>query len=468
MTNDAGWRHLFRGGFGVFTVMLNLAVGLHALDSFIVSTVMPSVVRDIGGTRYYTWATMLYMVASIIGAASGGSMLARFGPRRALVTGGALFLAGSIGCAASPAMATLLVGRTVQGFADGLAVSISMSLVRELFPELLRKRILATFSITWGVAALVGPAIGGLFAQLVSWRGAFLMTTPIIAGFMLAAWLRLPKSPTSTLTHGFPFRRLAMLATGVVAVGVAGRWRDPPIQAGLIVLSFALVSATLRFDRVGGSRIFPTRPFGMRTTTGVGNWVMFLHSVTHIAIGIFLPLALQVLRGVDPLTAGYMTASLVAFWTLASVATSNLHGRAASAAIVVGQIFCCVGFGGVALGFDTAPIWAIPLLTGLLGLGLGSSDLHVVAAVMRHASKDEGSITASSIQTVRVLGIAFGAAGAGVIANTAGLSDALLPADVAHAVLWVFGLVTLAPVLTLLLAVRLVALIRKDRQAEPI
>ncbi len=459
---DAGWSSLFRGGLGIYTVMLNLGIGLHAVDVFIVSTVMPSVVRDIGGSHYYTWTTMLYMVASIIGAATGGPLKARLGARRAYALGGVLFLAGSVGCAMSPTMIVLLAARTVQGFGGGLIISMSMSLVSELFPPHLRKRVLALVSSTWGVAALIGPAVGGIFAELGSWRGAFWINAPIIIAFLLAVWFRLPERAGAGSSHPFPYRRMALLAVGVLAVGFASHLPNVGLQAGLIALAVLFVWGTLLLDHAGTAKLFPTHPFSIATTTGAGYWVMFLSSMTHTVIGVFLPLALQVLHGVDPLIAGYMTASLAVCWTLASVATAHLHGRAASIAILGGQVCCCVGLGALALGIQSVPTFVVPLLNGLVGLGLGSSNLHVVAATMRHAAAGEESITASSIPTIRSLGIAFGAAGAGVIANGAGLTDALLPADVAHAVLWVLGVGSAAPLAALLLSTRFIALIHRD------
>jgi hypothetical protein len=99
------------------------------------------------------------------------------------------------------------------------------------------------------------------------------------------------------------------------------------------------------------------------------------------------------------------------------------------------------------------------VLNGLVGLGLGCSNLHVTAATMRHARAGEETLTASSIPTIRSLGIAFGAAAAGVIANGAGLTDALLPGDVSHAVLAVLGIGVLAPIGALILALRFTSLL---------
>ncbi len=78
----ADWAELFRDGRGAYTALLNLGIALHALDVFIITTIMPSVVADIGGLSYYTWTNMLYMIGSITGAASGAYMHSRFGGRR--------------------------------------------------------------------------------------------------------------------------------------------------------------------------------------------------------------------------------------------------------------------------------------------------------------------------------------------------------------------------------------------------
>jgi predicted MFS family arabinose efflux permease len=123
--------------------------------------------------------------------------------------------------------------------------------------------------------------------------------------------------------------------------------------------------------------------------------------------------------------------------------------------------FCVVGLTALALGVTTLSPYAIAALNGLVGIGLGSSNLHVVAAAMRHAAQGEESITASSIPTMRSLGIAFGAAAAGAIANASGLTDALVPADVARAVTWVLSAGTLAPLCGLVFVLRFVVLVKR-------
>ena len=151
------WQELFRPELAAFTIILNLGVGLHAIDVFVISSILPTVVGDIGGEAYYAWSTMLYMVASILGTAGGGILKAAIGARRGYALGGLIFLAGTALCGLSPSMPVLLAARVVQGLGGGLLLSQSLALVSELYPQALRTRILALISAIWGVAALIGP-----------------------------------------------------------------------------------------------------------------------------------------------------------------------------------------------------------------------------------------------------------------------------------------------------------------------
>jgi hypothetical protein len=141
------------------------------------------------------------------------------------------------------------------------------------------------------------------------------------------------------------------------------------------------------------------------------------------------------------------------------MATAHLHGKAASVAIVFGQALCCIGLAALAFGIERVPTGVVPVLNGIVGIGLGCCNLHVTAAAMRHAKVGEETLTATSIPTVRSLGIAFGAAAAGVIANGAGLTDALQHDDVARAVLAVMGIGVLAPVGAFIFSIRFVTLL---------
>ncbi|HVI90171.1 MAG TPA: MFS transporter [Dongiaceae bacterium] len=487
------WLDIFRHGFGIYTLTINLAMAMHAIDVFITAAVMPKVVKDIGGISFYTWPTTLYMVASIIGAASNAPLRAIFGTRRAYMLASFTFLLGSIGCALAPTMLVMLLARSLQGWGGGLLISLSMALVQSVYPEQLRKRALAFISSTWGVAALLGPAVGGLFAEHGFWRGAFWFNVPIVAVFMIGAWIKLPRhsvDPGSTKSR-FPYRRLGMLTLGVCAVSLAGEayeamtllGLDPTIpvyrniailmQVVLIAIAVLAVHRTIHLDRPDrvetGSRLLPTRPLGLATSTGIGGWVMLLSSMTHSVIGAYLPLALQAVRGTSDSVAAYIMACLAVAWTLASVGTSHFQGKAAQACITIGLLLSTIGLAILAVSMQSGSLLVIALADALVGIGLGTTNLHLVAAVMRHATRGEEGLTAGAIPTIRSLGISFGAAGAGVIANSAGLGQEADPATINTAIHWVLGLGCVLPLAAAVFAVLFVRLTNRQaaRTATP-
>ncbi len=433
------WIELLRHGRAVYTITLNIGIGLHAVDVFVITTVMPAVVRDLGGVKFYAWAMMLYMVASIVGAASGNVVSAALGARRGYVIAAGIFFAGTLGCAVAPVMAVLLVFRTVQGFGGGLIVAQSMGLVRELYEDALRTRALATISGIWAVASLFGPLLGGLFGEIGWWRGAFFSTLPAIALFGLLAWRRLPPSEHVASVPRLPIRRLALLAAGVIGVGVCGTVESLALQLLLVLAAGIAVALSFRLDGAASEPLFPPRPLSLRHTVGIAFWMFFLQSITHSAAGLFLPLAMQELHGLGSLAAGYFGAILALGWTAASFGSAGWTGRAVTAAIAGGPLLAAISLGTIATGIVALPPLAIAIAMVITGLGIGMCSLHLTAATLMATEPAEGRRIASAIPTVRMLGIAFGSALAGLIANAAGLGRGITVESVAAAARAVIG-----------------------------
>lgn len=455
----AQWGDLFRDGRTVYTISLALGIALHSMDAFVVATVMPSVVADIGGAAFYAWVVMLYMTASIVGAASGGPIKQIFGPRRGYVAAGLVFLVGTLIAGSAVSMPMLLSGRLIQGFGAGLIVSQNVALISELFPGPLRTRMIALTSGVWAAAALIGPMIGGVFAQLGFWRGAFWFAIPIILTFTVMAWRSLPDtrgSGEADLSR-FPLRRVALLGVGVLIIGTTGNIEILPIRLAALGLGLGLVWLTVRLDGRAESRVFPTKPFSLSRPVGTAYWAFLLIAMAPLAVGIYLPLAYQTIHGLPPLAAGYLSALLALGWSGAAVFTAGLRGRGERIAITIGPALAAAGLVGIAVSINGTQIAVIAGFTLLTGLGVGLCVSHLMNWTMTLAAPGEESITASSIHTVRSLGIAVGAAGAGLIANAAGLGGGVTVESVTSAVTWVNGIAALAPASAVLLAVLLIA-----------
>ena len=167
----APWGDLFRDGRGIYSVLVMLGVVVHALQVLVVTIIMPTVVADVGGAAFYTWPMMLYTVGAIVGTASVGPVWSVFGRRGGTVVSALVFLVATIACALAPNMGLLVTARLFQGFGGGLIFGGGMALISGLFAEALRRRIIAAQQGIWMVAQLLGPVVGGGFAELGWWRG---------------------------------------------------------------------------------------------------------------------------------------------------------------------------------------------------------------------------------------------------------------------------------------------------------
>lgn len=451
----APWGDLFRDGRTLYTVLVILGVALHALQILIIAIVMPTVVADIGGAAYYTWPAMLYTIGAIMGSASVGPVWAAFGARRGYSISALAFLVGTAGCALAPDMAVLIAARGVQGYASGLVVGGGMALVSGLFSEALRTRILAMYQGTWMVAQLLGPAVGGAFAQIGWWRGSFWTMVPIILVFAIVAWTRLPdrleseKSSAAAAAGGFPIVRLAMLGGGVFCIALAGPVEQAVARVLLIIAGGGLIWLTFRSDRRSDNRLYPSRALSIFHPVGLALWIMFLAGGVQTSVQMFLPLLLEKVHGVMPLFISFASMVLSGGWTFGTFVVAGWSGRRERVALWIGPLLMIAGLAVMAVTAQLPSIAMLVVLTlaaFVLGMGVGTYNVHLLSRTMAAADTGEERVTASAIPSIRNLGTATGAALSGMLAHIAGLDDSLRPDTVADAISFVYvaGLVPLA------------------------
>lgn len=178
MASTNGWSALLLGKNGLRSAALAGGVALHAINVYLVTTLLPSVVKDIGGLDYYAWNTTLFVVASIIGSVLSTRALGILGPKLAYALAGLVFMLGCGLCALAPDMGWLIIGRSVQGLGGGLLFALPYAMIRLVFDEPLWPRAMALISAMWGAATLIGPAVGGVFAEHGAWRAAFWVLLP--------------------------------------------------------------------------------------------------------------------------------------------------------------------------------------------------------------------------------------------------------------------------------------------------
>jgi MFS family permease len=449
-----GWRELLSGGNGLRAVVLAGGVVLHAINVYIVTTVLPSAVREIGGLGYYAWSTSLFVVASILASAVSARMLQAVGPRMAYMTGGTLFGVGTLVCSLAPSMPVLLAGRLIQGLGGGFMFALAYATIRLIFPPALWPRAIALVSSMWGVATLLGPTIGGIFAELHIWRAAFWSVLPAVAIFVLLAAILMPKHARSGGSgQGLPAAQLVLLAAAVLSVS-AGSVSHVPLYNGVSVfLGIAFTAALLVAEKRARHRILPKTALSTHGLLPALIATASLLAMTVTCSEVFVPYFFQTLQGQRPLVAGYLAALMSAGWTTGSMASSGWSATSARRAIRTAPFLLLFGQIAAAALLPIQLDWhwlvVAPVCVALLaiGLGIGITWPHILSGILRNTPAEEQGLAAASITTVQLFATAFGAALAGLIVNLAGLADPGGVDGATSAARWLFGCLTVAPLI---------------------
>jgi predicted MFS family arabinose efflux permease len=433
-----------------------LAILAPALNAFITATVLPSVVADIGGLALYAWATVAYAVASIVGSAASSAVARRLGLRLALVVASAGFVIGSVVCATAPAMSVIVTGRSIQGLGGGMTIAVVHAMIRALFPAHRWPRMLATVSVAWGVAALAGPFVGGVLAQLGLWRAAFWAMIPLVAVTCATAWRLLPpRRRTAALDERLPFGRLLLICTAVLCLASVANTPGAGARALLVSAMAVAITSALVVDGRAVTRLFPSGMLSFSRPIGQCFWIILLLAMAGSPTGVFMPLLVQVLHGIPPAAAGYFLAGQSLAWTLAAVITARIAAHRVKTAVVLGPFLMAAGLAGLFVFIARGPIVAIGASIGMIGLGLGTCWAHVGNVVLRAAREDEEEATAALIPSTQLLAIAFGSALCGVVASASGLTQEASPQTAAATGHALYGGAALAALAAAVIAVRL-------------
>lgn len=268
-SHSPGWADLLSGSNLVRSLALSGGVALHALNLYISTTILPSVVREIGGFDYYAWNTTLFVVASILGAALSSHILALTGPRGGYGVAALIFIAGTAICASANTMQIMLAGRFVQGFGGGVLLALAYAMVRRVYPEPLWPRAMALLSSMWGIATLLGPAVGGVFAELGLWRGAFVVLIPAAVGIALSASFVLPRDNEERKSvDPLPVAQLALLTLAVFAASWGGVGKHMTSTVIGLMTALVLTGLVVVAERGSKRKLLPGGVFRLPSALG--------------------------------------------------------------------------------------------------------------------------------------------------------------------------------------------------------
>ncbi len=342
----------FRSERGPVLGALMLTTGLVALDSTIIATAVPSIVQDVGGFTQFPWLFSIYLLTAAVSVPLYGKLADVIGRKPLLFFGIAVFLLGSILCGVAWSMPALIAFRAVQGIGAGAIQPISMTVVGDLYSVAERARVQGYLASVWGASSVIGPTLGGVFAQYLSWRWIFFVNIPLGA---VAAWMLLRhfSEKVTRRSHRLDYTGAGLLTVGCSLVilgllegGVSWAWGSAQSLlifgvGAVLLLGFWLV------ERRAPEPVLPLWVF-TRRTLAAGNLTAVAVGALTIGLSSYVPTYVQGVLGTGALVAGFALAALTVGWPLAATFSGRIYTRIGfrdtaligAAVALVGTLLC--------------------------------------------------------------------------------------------------------------------------------
>jgi EmrB/QacA subfamily drug resistance transporter len=405
----------------LFAIMLT--VGLVALDSTIVATAIPSIVRDLGGFSQFPWLFSIYLLTQAVAVPLYGKFADVIGRRPVLFVGIAIFVLGSLLCGVAWSMTTLIVFRGLQGIGAAAVIPISTTMIGDMYSLEERARIQGYTASVWGAAAILGPTLGGFFAQYLTWRWIFFINLPLGAAavWMLARHFaeRVERREhvidvwgAATLTVG-----CSLLILGLLEGGVSWSWMSGASLA-VFALAILLLAGFVLIERRVAEPVLPLWIFGRRTLLA-GNLAAVAVGAITIGLSSYVPTYVQGIKGTGAVVAGFTLAAMTVGWPLAAARAGSLYMRIGFRdTALIGSVFVVLGTLLFALLRPGSGLWHVAMASFVVGLGLGFASTSVIVAVQSVVGWDRRGVVTATNMFSRSIGSALGVAVLGAIANS--------------------------------------------------
>ncbi|YCK40382.1 MDR family MFS transporter [Actinomadura sp. ATCC 39365] len=395
---------------------LLLCLFLAAVDQTVVATATPTIVGELNGLENVSWLVTAFSLASGIVAPLYGKLSDMYGRRRLYLSAIALFLAGSALCGLAQTMAQLIAFRAFQGIGAGGLMVLTLAISADIATPRERAKFQGLFGAVIGVAAVLGPVIGGYLTEHVSWRWIFYINLPLgaIALAVAFAVLRLPRR---TSPHRIDWPGAALISGVLTCLTLFASWGGTtyawisPVVVGLGVGAVVLAWLFVLVERRAEEPVLPLGLFRDRTFT-IATATIVLMATGMVGAATFLPLYLQLAAGASasnsgllllPLMTGMIASSAVAGRVVTGLGTYKwVVVTGAALATVAAFLFSTMGLG---TGAVTSGLYMV-----LFGVGLGMVLQNLMLAVQVSAPAADRGAATSVVSFARNVGGAVGVA----------------------------------------------------------
>jgi EmrB/QacA subfamily drug resistance transporter len=400
-----------------------LSTGLVAIDGTIIATAVPSIVKDVGNPEAFPWLFSVYLLVQAVTVPVYSKLADTIGRKPIILIGIGLFLVGSILCGFAWSMPSLIAFRVVQGLGAGAVAPMAITIAGDIYTVQERAKAQGYLASVWGIASVVGPTLGGVFSQYVSWRWIFFVNVPlsILAAIMI---IRALHENIEKVRHRVDYLgaslitvALSLLILAVLEGGVAWPW-DAPISIGAFVVGGLMLVAFVFVEKRAAEPVLPLWVFSRRVLLSTAFVGLGVGGIV-IALSAYVPTYLQGTLGVQPIVAGLTLAALTVGWPIAAAFSGRFYLRIGFRnTVLVGLVFALAGSLTLALtaGAPSVPVVAVACF--IIGLGMGLIAVPSLVAAQSSVEWNQRAVVTGAQLFARSIGSAVGVAIFGAIANS--------------------------------------------------
>ena len=414
----------------LFSVML--AMLLSSLDQTIVSTAMPTIVKDLGGLDIFSWVFSAYMITSTISIMLSGKLGDIHGRKEVYLAGILTFLAGSALSGLSQNMLMLILFRGLQGIGGGVMIVSSMAIIGDIFPPAERGRWQGVIGIVFAVSSIIGPIAGALITENIGWQWIFYVNIPlgILVLYLLnKAEYRQPR----THGHRIDFAGAAYFSVFVVALSVyivSGFGSNDGFYLAMLAISCVFLFLFLREEKRAPEPIMPLGMFSNPTFAIAAASAFITTGAFYGAIS-FLPIFMEGVLGhgatevgsvLTPLMLSFVLSSAIVGQAISKTGRYKLMGIAGCALLAVSLYLMSQFHAG------THYLDIVGVIT-LMGVGLGAVSPLFIMISQNAFERSQIGVVTSAVGFLRNLGGAVVVSVMGAMVNISADVAAVVPAS---------------------------------------